>query len=246
VRLREAGCPTPIASRRWYSPAMPRPVLAVAPPKQLATWEPALRARGFEVVRAASRGDALSELRRTNVAAVVISERLPWNGALNLARGIRSDAALAGPPIVVVGLPELTTAQRLRLRGGGPDATTPMKATPEEVASAVAAAIERGPLPPLALSPAQERAMKLSRVATLLMMFGLIFSLPFGASASRGQAWWILLVPVGGLVSDYATGRVDGRARLLGWQGWAAIVLAVALVPAILLFPGFFGPLTRR
>ena len=126
---------------------MPRMVLAVAPPKLLQTWEPALRARGFEVIRAAGRADALSELRRSNVAAVVVSERLPWNAALRITRAVKSDSGLAGVPVVVAGFPEITTAQRLRLRGSAPDATVPMKATPEEVAAAVSGAAERGPLP---------------------------------------------------------------------------------------------------
>jgi ActR/RegA family two-component response regulator len=218
-------------------------VLAVAPPKQLETWEPALRARGLEVLRASGHAEALSELRRSNAAAVVVSERLPWNGALRVARAVRADSGLAGVPVVVVGYPELTTAQRLRLRGGAPDASVPMKASPDEVAAAVQAAVERGPLPPVVLTPEQERALKVSRVAMLLMLFGVIFSFPTRSPTAAAQIWWILLVPLGGLLSDWATGRVDGRARLLSWQGWAAIVLGVAIAVAIPLFPGWFGPL---
>jgi ActR/RegA family two-component response regulator len=223
-------------------------VLAVAPPKLLQTWEPALRARGFEVIRAAGRADALSELRRSNVAAVVVSERLPWNAALRITRAVKSDSGLAGVPVVVAGFPEITTAQRLRLRGSAPDATVPMKATPEEVAAAVSGAAERGPLPALELTPAQERAARLQRAATILMLAGVVLSLPTRGLSSGAQIWFILLVPAGGLVADWANGRLDGRRAWLSWQGWAAIVLGFAMAAAIVLFPWFFGrmPLPGR
>jgi DNA-binding NarL/FixJ family response regulator len=225
---------------------MTRPILAVASPKLLATWEPALRAQGFDVVRAAGRDDAQSELRRSNFSAVVVSGRLPWNGATRVARAVHADPGSAAVPVLAVGLPEITTAQRLRLRSGAPDATVPANARPEALAAAVAAAIERGPVPLPELNPEQQRAMRMSRIATWLMLFGVVFSMQSRNPGSSAQAWWVILVPAGGLLADYATGRVDGRARLLSWQGWAAIVLGVGLAAGIVLYPGFFAWPTRR
>jgi hypothetical protein len=75
------------------------------------------------------------------------------------------------------------------------------------------------------------------------MVFGVIFSFPSLGQrpASEGnKAWFILLIPLGGLVSDFATGRVDGRRRPLSWQGWAAIALMVAMAVGLLVWPGFF------
>jgi hypothetical protein len=65
-----------------------------------------------------------------------------------------------------------------------------------------------------------------------------------GAASAKGadsKAWFLLLVPLGGLISDYASGLVDERKKLLTWQGWAALGLAVALSVGILLWPGFFA-----
>jgi hypothetical protein len=225
---------------------MPHPVLVVARASELAQWQPALEARGLRVIPAADRGDAKSELARSNVSAVVVSERLPWNGALRLVREVRTDQSLATVPVVVVGLPEVTPSMRLRLRGGAPDATLPRTATPEAVAQRVEEAIAAGPVKPVELTPAQERAARLQRTANILMIFGLILSMPLTGPAGPGQAWWILLVPAGGLLADWATGRVDGRKKLFSWQGWAAIAAAVVLVGVILRFPGFFGPVMRK
>lgn len=225
---------------------MPHPVLIVAPSKELAAWQAALEARGLRVIPAANRGDAKSELKRSNVSAVLVSERLPWDAALRLSREVRTDETLAAVPVVAVGLPAITPSMRLRLRGGVPDATLPRGAAPEAVAQRVEEAIAAGPAKPVALTPEQERAAKLQRAANLVMMFGLIFSLPLRGPSASGQAWWVMLVPAGGVLADWATGRLDGRRKLLSWQGWAAIAAAAVLVVAILRFPAFFGPVLRR
>ncbi|HSP19318.1 MAG TPA: hypothetical protein VLQ79_07385 [Myxococcaceae bacterium] len=144
---------------------------------------------------------------------------------------------------MLVGVQPFTTAQRLRLGASAPDATVPRGATPEQIADAVEEASRRGKLPPVELTPAQQQGMKYSRIGTLLMMFGVIFSFPSMGSqtASSGhKAWFILLIPLGGLVSDFATGRVDGRGRLLSWQGWAALLLMVVIGLGLLFWPGFF------
>ena len=91
------------------------------------------------------------------------------------------------------------------------------------------------------LTPGQQKGLKYSRIGTLLMVFGVIFSFPsIGSSGSSpGKAWYILLIPFGGLVSDFATCRVDGQRRPLSWQGWAALVIMVLMAIGLLVWPGF-------
>ncbi len=225
---------------------MPHPVLVVAPSKELALWQSALEARGLRAIPARSHGDAKSELKRSNVSAVLVSERLPWNAALRLAREVRVDAAMAAVPVVAVGLPTMTPSMRLRLRGAAPDVTVPKGTDPAAIAQRVEEAIAAGPAPALELTPEQQRSAQIQRVANILMVVGLVLSMPFRGPAAPGQAWWILLVPAGGLIADWATGRMDGRGKLLSWQGWTAIAAAVVLVAVILRFPAFFGPMVRR
>ena len=101
--------------------------------------------------------------------------------------------------------------------------------------------MRRGRLPPVELTPAQQAGMRYSRIGTMLMVLGVIFSLPMGGSpGAQGRGWFLLLIPLGGLVSDFATGRVDGRRRPLSWQGWAAIALLVLMAVGIVLWPDFF------
>lgn len=224
-------------------------VLVVAGPAELLAWANALEARGFEVVRAATRGEALRVVRHQPLSAVLASVRLAWDGGLRLCRELKRDPALRELPVVLVGLAPLTPAERLRLRGA-PDDCLAAGARAEEVAAAVEAAVQRGARPIPEPTPQQARALKLSRIGTLLMVFGVMLSLPrpgaAGAQHADPRAWFLMLVPLGGLVSDYATGRADGRARRLSWQGWAALGLGIALALSIVLFPGFYrGPPSR-
>jgi hypothetical protein len=223
---------------------MSQPIaLVIARPTELDAWEPALRARGLSVVRAERRRKGAPPPRETP-SVVVISEKLPFGGALRATRDLRKGPATRELPVVLVGVQPFTTAQRLRLGVSAPDATVPRGATPEQVAEAVVEASRKGRLPPVELTPAQRAGMKYSRIGTLLMMFGVIFSFPSmgpqNASSHHDKAWFILLIPLGGLVSDLATGRVDGRRRLLSWQGWAALVIMVGVGVGLLAWPGFF------
>ncbi|HET6437276.1 MAG TPA: hypothetical protein VFG59_04400 [Anaeromyxobacter sp.] len=221
---------------------MTRPtVLVVAPPRQLVQWEEPLRAQGLEVVSASSRAEARAASTSRSPSVIVISEKLPMAGALRVTRELRRDPGTREAPVVLVGVAPFTTAQRLRLGAGAPDATVPPGATPEALAAVVAEALRKGKLPPVELSPAQQTGMRYSRIGTMLMLFGVVFTMPLGGGkSSEARAWWILLIPVGGLVSDWATGKVDGRKKLLSWQGWAALAIAAAMSVAILLWPGWF------
>jgi ActR/RegA family two-component response regulator len=214
-------------------------VLLVAPPREAGAWEPALQGRGLEVVRAGGGREGRAAAARTPPAVVAVSEKLPFAGALRAIRELRKDPATREVPVVLVGMAPLTVAQRLRLGASAPDATVPPGARPEAVADAIEEALRRGKLPPPELTPAQRAGMKYSRIGNMLMIFGVIFSMPGGGSGA-GRSWFVLLIPLGGLVSDYATGRVDGRKKLLGWQGWAALVLSVAMAVGILVWPNFF------
>ena len=221
---------------------MSQPVaLVIARPKELDAWEPALRARGLGVIRAGRRKGAPAVPQSPSV--VVVSEKLPFAGALRATRDVRKGPVTRELPVVLVGVEPFTTAQRVRLGAGAPDATVPRGATPEQIAEAVEEASRKGRIAPVELTPAQRNGMKYSRIGTLLMMFGVIFSFPsMGPQTSSGheKAWFILLIPLGGLVSDVATGRVDARRRLLSWQGWAALVILVAMAAGLLFWPGFF------
>lgn len=222
---------------------MPRSVLVIAKPQEAAAWEEPLRARGLEVVRPpASRKEARATGPRPPPDVVVVSEKLPFSGALRTTRELRKDPATREVPVVLVGMQPLTTAQRLRLGAAAPDATVPPGAGPDAVAAAAEEALRKGKLPPPELTPAQQAGMKYSRIGNMLMVLGVVFSLPGGGGSGGGQgrAWFILLIPFGGLVSDYATGRVDGRRQLLSWQGWAAIAFMVVMALGILLKPDLF------
>ncbi len=220
---------------------MSRPTaLVIASAKQFTAWEEALRGRGLEPVHAGARGAPPGP--RASPSVVVVSEKLPFAGALRATRALRKDPATRELPVVLVGVRPFTNVQRLRLGTAAPDATVVPGATPDEVAAAVEEARHQGRLPPVELTPAQQTGLKYSRIGTLIMVFGVIFSFPsLGSSAgSPGKAWYILLIPLGGLVSDFATGKVDGRRRLLSWQGWTAIALLVAMGVGLLVWPGFF------
>lgn len=215
-------------------------VLVIARPKESAAWAEALAARGFEVIRADARKDGPSP--RVAPAVVVISERLPFGGGLRTLRDLRKDPATRELPLVLVGARPFTTLQRFRLGPSAPDATVPAGATPEAIAVAVEEAHRTGRLPPVQLTPAQQAGMKYARIGTLLMVFGVIFSFPSMGSRAvpGGKAWWMLLIPLGGLVTDWANGRVDGRKKPLSWQGWAAIAIMAAMALAMLFWPAFF------
>jgi ActR/RegA family two-component response regulator len=226
---------------------MPAPlVLVVATEGDLRAWADALGAHGMEVVRAASRREALQAVAKRAPTAVLLSERLRFGASLRIVRDLRRHPATQQVPVVLHGLAPLTTAQRLRLGQGAPDACLPAKAGAEEVAAAVEQVLRDGRAKPVELTPAQQSAMKYSRIGTMLMVLGVFFSMPgmgMGGAAGAGadnRAWYILLVPLGGLVSDYATGRVDGRRRTLSWQGWTALALLAAMAAGIALWPGFF------
>ncbi len=221
---------------------MPRPtVLVVASVKQFAEWEEPLRSHGFDPVHASGK-DARSGAHEPP-SVVVVSEKLPFAGALRVTRDLRKDPATRELPVVLVGVQPFTVHQRLRLGTAAPDATVPPGASPDEVAAAADEVRRKGKLPPVELTPAQKSGMKYARIGTLLMVFGVIFSFPSlgpTSTSSSGKAWWILLIPLGGLVSDFATGRVDGRRRPLSWQGWAAVVLLVAMAVGLVVWPAFF------
>jgi hypothetical protein len=216
-------------------------VLVIAKPKEASSWEEPLRAHGLEVIRADGRKGARSVAREAP-SVVVVSEKLPFAGALRVTRDLRKDPATRELPVVLVGVRPFTTIQRLRLGTAAPDATVPPGSSPDEIAVAAEEALRKGRLPAVELTPAQRAGLKYSRIGTLLMMFGVIFSFPsIGSSASSpGKAWYILLIPLGGLVSDFATGRVDGRRRPLSWQGWAAVVVLVAMAIGLAVWPSFF------
>jgi CheY-like chemotaxis protein len=227
-------------------------VLVVAPKKELQAWEDVLRARGHDVTCAASPKEASAAVAQRSPSAVLVSEKLPLGGALRLAKEFQKHPATQQTPVVMAGIAPLTVAQRVRLGPGAPDATVKRGATAEEVADAVAAALEKGKLPPLQLTPQQQSGMKYSRIGNMMMVFGVIFSMPGlggGApapGASDNKSWFLLLVPLGGLVADYATGLVDQRKKLLTWQGWAAIAMAGIIAVAILVWPDYFAWPTRR
>jgi hypothetical protein len=72
------------------------------------------------------------------------------------------------------------------------------------------------------------------------MVLGAVFSLPsLGGASETAKAWFIELIPLGGLVSDIASGRVDGRQRLLSWHGWSAVALLIAIALGLVFWPGF-------
>jgi len=172
---------------------------------------------------------------------VLVSQKLPMAGALRVVRDLRADPATREAPVVLAGVAPLTVSQRLRLGLAAPDVTSPRGAGAEAVADAVEQALRTGKLPPPELTPAQQAAQRYSRIATMLMMMGVIFALPAGPS-SQGfdRSWFMELIPLGGLLSDYTTGRVDGRRRLLSWQGWTAIALMVGMAAGILFWPSVF------
>ncbi|HSP19319.1 MAG TPA: hypothetical protein VLQ79_07390 [Myxococcaceae bacterium] len=58
--------------------------LVIARPKELDAWEPALRARGLGVIRAERRKGA--PVVRESPSVVVVSEKLPFAGALRTTR----------------------------------------------------------------------------------------------------------------------------------------------------------------
>ncbi len=219
---------------------MPRPTaLVVARPKEFAAWEEALRSHGLDPVHAAAK-DARSGAHAPP-SVVVVSEKLPFAGALRATRDLRKDPATRELPVLLVGVRPFTIHQRLRLGASAPDATAPPGASADEIATAAEEARLKGKLPPVELTTEQKAGMKYARIGTLLMVFGVIFSFPsLGAPSSPGKAWWILLIPLGGLVSDYATGRVDGRRRWLSWQGWAAVGLLAAMAIGLMVWPAFF------
>ena len=73
---------------------MSRPtVLVVAPARQLAAWEEPLRAQGLEVVRATSRQEARTAAAGQPLSVVLVSEKLPFAGALRVIRELRKDPA---------------------------------------------------------------------------------------------------------------------------------------------------------
>ncbi len=219
----------------------PATVLVVAPPREAGPWEQALRARGLEVVRATGRREAARAARTASPAAAVVSEKLPFAGALRVTRELRFDPATREAPVVLVGLAPFTTSQRLRLGASAPDATVAKGASPEAVAEAAMEAMRRGKVPPPELTPQQQAAMRYSRFGTILMMMGVVFAFsPRQASSGFDRAWFVLLVPLGGIVSDITTGRVDGRRRWLGWQGWAAVGCIAILALGILFLPRIF------
>lgn len=227
---------------------MSRPsVLVVAPVKELQAWEGPLQARGYDVTCTANHKEAAAAVAQRSPSLVLVSEKLPLGGALRIAKDFQKHPATQQVPVVFSGIAPLTVAQRVRLGAGAPDATVRRGAGAEEVAEAVAAALAKGKLPPLQLTPQQQSGMKYSRIGNMLMVFGVIFSMPgFGGGApapgaADNKAWFLLLVPLGGLVADYATGLVDQRKKLLTWQGWAAVGLAAAMALAILLWPGYFA-----
>lgn len=216
------------------------PVLVIAHPREVLLWEDALRARKLEPIRA-DRGTALREAVRQSPAAIVVSEKLPRLGALRVIRDLRRDPATREAPVVLVGVQPFSTAQRLRLGTGAPDATVAPGSSPEAVAEAVAEAMKRGRVPPPELTPAQQAGMRYSRVGTVLMMMGVFLSIPQAGARQDHGSWFLLLIPLGGLVTDIGTGRVDGRKKLLSWQGWAAIAFMAVIALGIVFMPGFFG-----
>ncbi len=223
---------------------MPRPVaLVIARPKEVDAWEPALQARGLGVIRADRRKRPPGPPPESPTV-VLVSEKLPMAGALRTTRELRKDPAMRELPVVLVGVHPFTTVQRLRLGTSAPDATVPPRATPDQIAQAAEDASRAGRLPPVQLTPAQQAGMKYSRIGTLLMIFGVFFSFPSMSPqpqpSSASKAWFILLIPLGGLVSDFAAGRVDGRKKPLSWQGWAAVGFMVAIAVALVVWPGFF------
>jgi CheY-like chemotaxis protein len=217
------------------------PVLVVAPAREALLWEDALRGRNLEPTQV-DRGSARKQAARQAPAVVVVSEKLPFMGGLRVIRELRRDPATREAPIVLVGVQPLTTTQRLRLGASAPDATVPRGASAEAVADAAAEAARRGKSPPVELTPVQQAGMKYTRLGTVLMMMGVFLSLPVqrAGGQSTDQSWFLLLIPFGGLVTDYAAGRVDGRKELLSWQGWAAIGFMVVIALGIVFLPQFF------
>jgi len=217
------------------------PVLVVAPEHEALLWQDALRGRNLEPIRA-DRRSARQQAARQAPAVVVVSERLAWMGGLRVIRELRRDPATREAPIVLVGVQPITTTQRLRLGPSAPDATVPRGASAEVVAEAAAEAARRGKLPPVELTPVQQAGMKYTRLGTVLMMMGVFLSLPVQRPGDQAadQSWFLLLIPFGGLVTDYAAGRVDGRKKLLSWQGWAAIGFMVVIALGIVFLPRFF------
>jgi CheY-like chemotaxis protein len=217
------------------------PILVVAHPREAAAWEAALRARGLEVVTARSAKDAEPAVRSAAPAAVLVSERLPFAGALRAIRALRFDPASREAPVVLAGSAPFTVSQRLRLGAAAPDATVPRNARPEAVAEAVLEALRQGKLAPPELTPAQQQAQRYARLASVLMLLGVFFAMAGGPTAQGfDRSWFVELVPLGGLVSDIATGRVDGRKKLLSWQGWAAIGFMVVIAVGIVFWPRVF------
>lgn len=219
---------------------MPTPTaLVIANAKQFAAWEQALRARGLEPFHAGKKGG-----ERPAPSVVVVSEKLPFAGALRVTKDLRKDPATRELPVVLVGAHPFTNSQRLRLGDSAPDATVPPGASPEELAAVVEQALKAGRLPPVELTPSQKQGMRYSRTGTILMVFGVFLSFPSlrptaGEAVDPWRAWCILLIPLGGLVSDISSGRVDGRKRLLSWQGWAAVAIMVGITLGLLFWPGF-------
>lgn len=221
-------------------------VLVVATRRELPGFLQALRARGLDVLVATSHKEAQAAVAKQAPSVALISEKLPLGGALRVSKDLRRHPATKEIPLVLYGLKPLTVAQRVRLGPSAPDATVKGGVSADEVASAVASALEQGRLPQIELTPRQQGGMKYSRIGNMLMVFGVIFSMPgLGGSPSTtgadNKSWFLLMVPLGGLVSDYATGLVDGRKKLLTWQGMAAIALAAVLAVCILVWPRFFA-----
>jgi hypothetical protein len=216
---------------------MNRSVLIIAGEREATAWEAPLRAHGLEVRRPAGRGAGTAEVAGSP-SVVLVSSKMSFAAALRTTRQLRKDPATRKVPVVLAGVPPFSTAQRLRLGVAAPDATVPPETGPEGVAAAVAEALQRGKLPPVELTPAQQAGLKYSRLGSMLMFLGVIFSV--SGSNSRLRPWFVLLVPLGGLVSDIATGRVDARGRLLSWQGWAALAVGAVLAAGILIWPNFF------
>jgi CheY-like chemotaxis protein len=232
---------------------MSRPsVLVVATKKELQPWEAALQSRGYDVTCTTSHKEAAAALAQRSPSVVLVSEKLPLGGALRISKDFQKHPATQQTPVVFYGIAPLTVAQRVRLGPSAPDATVKAGASADEVAAAVAAALEKGKLPPLQLTPQQQSGMKYSRIGNMMMVFGVIFSMPGlggGApapGASDHKSWFLLLVPLGGLVADYATGLVDQRKKLLTWQGWAAVAMAGVIAVGILVWPDFFAWPTHR
>jgi CheY-like chemotaxis protein len=215
------------------------PVLLIADPRERILWEDALRSRNLEVI-GANRRTARREAGRRAPAAIIVSEKLPFMGSFRVIRDLRRDPATREAPVVLVGSRPISTAMRVRLGTSAPDATVEPGASAEAVADAVVEAMRRGKLPPPELTRAQQAGLRYNRLGTLLMVFGVVFSFPIQGPADPEKSWFILLIPLGGLVSDIATGRVDGRKKLLSWQGWAAIGIAIAIALGIVYFPRFF------